>query len=124
MGQIVSGEGEHFDPKKIEAMIDWPCPKTLKILRGFLGIITYYKKFVHNYGKIVTLLTTLLKKNVFNWNEEVEQDFQDLKDAMSTTQILAPLDFNKIFFLKCGVFGKGIGEILMREGRLLALTDK
>jgi hypothetical protein len=50
------------DPKKIEAMKDWPCHKNLKIFCGFLGLTCYYYKFVQNYGKIASPLTTLLKK--------------------------------------------------------------
>jgi hypothetical protein len=79
LGHIVSGEGVHVDPKKIEAMKDWPHPKTLKILCGFLGLTGYYRKFVQNYGKIVAPLTTLLKNNAFSWNEEVEQGFSGFK---------------------------------------------
>jgi hypothetical protein len=45
------------DPQKIEAMKDWPCPKTIKILRGLLGLTEYYCKFVQNYRKIVAPLT-------------------------------------------------------------------
>jgi hypothetical protein len=56
------------DPKKIEAMQDWPHPKTLKRLQGFLGLTSYYRKFVNNYGKITTPLTPLLKNNYFTWN--------------------------------------------------------
>jgi hypothetical protein len=55
-----------MDPYKIEAMKDWPHPKTLKSLCGFLGLIGYYRKFVHNCGKISAPLISLLKKNAFN----------------------------------------------------------
>jgi hypothetical protein len=60
---IVSHEGVKVDPNKIKAMMDWSIPKTLKNLRGFLGLIGYYCKFVHNYGRITTPLTTLNKKD-------------------------------------------------------------
>jgi hypothetical protein len=53
LGHIFGKSGIRVDPKKIEAMQDWPCPKTLKILCGFLGLTGYYHNFVKNYGKIV-----------------------------------------------------------------------
>jgi hypothetical protein len=65
LGHIVSNDGFHVDPKKIESMQDWPRPKTLNSLHGFLGLTKYYRKFVRNYGKITTPLTSLLKKNTF-----------------------------------------------------------
>jgi hypothetical protein len=49
------------DPKNIEAMQDWPRPKTIKILHGFMGLTWYYGKFVQNYGKIAMPLIYLLK---------------------------------------------------------------
>jgi hypothetical protein len=91
-------------------MQDWPHPKTLKILRGFMGLTGYYRKFVKNYGKIVAPLTALLKKNSFTWTPTTAQDFQTLKMAMCTTPVLALPDFTNTFVLECDAFRKGIGH--------------
>ena len=70
------------DPKKIESMQDWPHPKTLKRLRGFLGLTGYYRKFFKNYEKIAAPLIALLKKNSFTWTPATAQAFQTLKTTM------------------------------------------
>jgi hypothetical protein len=124
LGHLAGKDGVMVDPKKIEAMQDWPHPKTLKILGGFLGLTGYYHKFVKNYGKIATPLTTLLKKNSFTWTLATAQAFQTLKTAMCTTLVLALPDFTKTFVLECDASGKGISDVLMQEGRPLAFTSK
>jgi hypothetical protein len=82
LGHIVGKDGVQVDHKKIESMQDWPHPKTLKSLHGFLGLKGYYRKFVRNYGKITATLTSLLKKNAFTWTSVADHAFQALKDAM------------------------------------------
>ena len=60
---IISQEGMHENMKKTTAMTDLPHPKSLQILSKFLGLVSYYRKFIHNYGKIASLN---FLKNVFN----------------------------------------------------------
>jgi hypothetical protein len=124
LGHLVGKADIRVDPKKIEAMQDWPHPKTHKSLHGFLGLIGYYRKFVKKYGKIVTPLIALLKNNSFTWTPTTAKAFQTLKMAMCTTPVPALPNFTNTFVLECDASGKGIGVVLMQEGRPLAFTNK
>jgi hypothetical protein len=124
LDHIVGKDGVRVDPKKIEAIKDWPRPKTLKSLCGFLGLTRYYRKFVHNYGKIYAPLTALLENNSFIWTPTTNQYFHALKVAMCKTPVLALPDFTKTFVLECEASGKGIGTVLMQDGRPLNFTRK
>jgi hypothetical protein len=105
-------------------MIKWPKPNTLKSLRGFLGLIGYYRRFIRVYGVIAGPLTKLLKNGAFKWDSEVDQAFEQIIEAISTPLVLALPDFNQIFIAECDASGIGLGVVLMQRGKPISYFSK
>ena len=57
LGHVISEAGVAMDPAKVQAVQDWPQPRSARAVRGFLGLAGYYRKFVHDYGTIAAPLT-------------------------------------------------------------------
>ncbi|CAM8880533.1 unnamed protein product [Rhodiola kirilowii] len=114
LGHIVSKEGVSADKLKIQAMVEWPEPKTLKELRGFLGLTGYYRKFVQDYGEKAAPLTQQLKKDAFNWSEDAREAFIELKRAITQVHVLALPNFKEPFIIETDASGHSLGAVFMQ----------
>ena len=119
LGHIVNANGIGTDPKKIEAIRDWPQPITVSDVRSFLGFTNYYRKFIEGYATIARPLNILVsgenagkKKALIQWNQDCEVAFQALKKKCMETPILAYADYNKPFKLHTDASGIGLGAVL------------
>ena len=113
LGYIVSKEGLTADPKKIEAVNQWPIPKFVSKVKGFLGLTEWCKIFIKGYALIARPLTRLTKKSKpFTWIEERYHAFNSLKKALANDPILKLPNFDKTFKVIVDAYAQGIGGIL------------
>jgi hypothetical protein len=90
LGHVITKEGIAVNPNKVQSVLEWHAPKNVKEVRGFLGMAGYYRRFIKGFSKIAGPMTKLLRKNItFIWDEKCEKSFEELKDKLTTTPVLA-----------------------------------
>ncbi|GFS49794.1 retrovirus-related Pol polyprotein from transposon 412 [Trichonephila clavipes] len=116
LGHIISAEGVRTDPDKISAVKNWNCPTDVHQLQSFLGLCTYYRKFVKNFSTIARPLHKLFEaKQKFIWTVDCNNAFNKLKDALTSAPILAYPEIGKQFILNTDASHESIGAVLSQE---------
>ncbi|MCI55318.1 RNA-directed DNA polymerase (Reverse transcriptase), partial [Trifolium medium] len=86
LGHVISSEGIDVDPAKVEAVLQWSTPESVTEIRSFLGLAGYYRRFIEGFSKLAMPLNQLTRKNqVFVWDKNCEESFQELKRRLTTT---------------------------------------
>ncbi|GBO07184.1 Retrovirus-related Pol polyprotein from transposon 297 [Araneus ventricosus] len=129
LGHVISAEGVKTDPEKIKAVVDWPRLDKMHDLRSFLGLCTYYRRFVKNFSTIGRPLHKLTEaKSNFNWTDECEKSFNSLKQALTFAPILTYPLIDKDFILDTDASNEGIDAVLSQnignEERVIAYFSK
>ena len=116
LGCKLTAAGHQPDPEKVRCIAECPRPTDLKGVRALLGVAGYYRRYVRGFAHIARPLTDLLKKDVpFNWGEEQEAAFLQLKQALISDPILRPPDFSRPFMLFTDWAPNCIGAILAQK---------
>ena len=116
LGYVVSKEGVTVDPDKVAAIQKFPTPASVKELRSFLGLASYYRRFIPGFSKVASPLFALTHKGrEFAWSQECEDVFKKMKSLLSTAPLLVFPDFSKEFVLETDASGLGLGAILSQQ---------
>ena len=112
LGYVVSAEGVSTDPDKIEAVKQWPAPKTVTEVRSFLGLASYYRRFIQGFAEIAKPLHRLTENNTWHWTKECQEVFRELKTRLINAPILAYPSSEGRFILNTDASTQGIGAVL------------
>ena len=134
LGHVLSAKGISPNPEKVDKVRDWPVPKTSKEVHSFIGLASYYHRFIPNFAKWSKPLNALImppahqakvcrgemKKSElteFVWSKECQEGFDALKYALTTAPVLAYPDYTQPFILETDASLKGLGAVLSQKGK-------
>src|SRR4051812_32720743 len=125
LGHVISAKGIAVNPERVQAVLDWTPPESVKQVRSFLCLASYCRRFVENFSKVAKPLTKLLKKDKkFLWTPKCEESFQELKRRLTSAPILAPPDTKMDFDIYCDASRQGLGCILMQDRHVVAYASR
>ena len=133
LGHILSADGVSPNPEKVAKIKDWPTPETPKEVHSFVGLASYYRRFIPNFAKWAGPLHALIvpasfKQKVhkeeikksdlpkFQWTPACQEGFEQLRKALTEASVLAYLDYSKPFILETDASLKGLGTVLLQKG--------
>lgn len=116
LGHVISKHGIEVDPIKVAAIRDFPQPTNLKSLKSFLGLASYYRRFIPNFSSVAGPLHLLNRKDApFLWTSSCQEAFELLKRILTKAPVLAYPDFEQSFILETDASGTGLAAVLAQK---------
>ena len=129
LGHIISESGVETQPEKVAAVQEWPQPKNIHEVKSFLGLCSYYRRFIAGFADIAAPLHALGEKNVaFCWTDRHTRAFNELKEKLTTAPVLGLPQDEGTFYLDTDASDFGLGSVLSQEQggveRVIAYASK
>ncbi|XP_053319615.1 uncharacterized protein LOC128491323 [Spea bombifrons] len=116
LGFIITPGHIEMDPKKVEAILQWPTPTSVKAVQRFVGFANYYRRFINSFSRIIRPITQLTtKQNRFQWTPQAQHAFELLKQKFTTAPILVLPDPEKPYFLEVDASETAVGAVLSQR---------
>jgi len=130
LGVIIGEDRVRMEKEKVQGVIEWLVPKSVKDVQKFLGLANYYRWFVKDFAKIVRLLHEITRKgNKWSWGERQQKAFEELKKKFMTEPDLVTPDLDKEMRVEADTSDFAMGRVLSMKGgdekwRLVAYISK
>jgi hypothetical protein len=109
----------------VRDVLNWMPPTNVSEIQSFLGLVGYYQRFIKDFSKIAKPMMKLLEKNkAFEWTEECQTSFEELKKCLTSAPVLVLLDLTKKLDIYCDASRRGLGCVLMQEGQVVCYASR
>ena len=116
LGYRITNAGLETSKRHVDAVKQFPQPTDVKGVRRFLGLASYYRRFVRSFAKLAQPLHVLTRKDVaFHWSDECQRAFDTLKDHLTKAPILVYPNFKLRFYLETDASVQGLGCVLSQK---------
>jgi len=130
LGVVIGPNGIEIEKEKVNGVLSWPEPKNVKDIRKFLGLTNYYRRFIKDFTQVARLMNVLMRKDVkWQWGQEQQKAFDELKRVFTTKLVLAAPDLDKEFRVEADASNYATGGVLSMKcsnelWRLVAFISK
>jgi hypothetical protein len=125
LGHTISQAGIAIDPDKVQEVMNWKPPTTVCQIQSFLGLASYYQRFILDFSRIAKPMNELVKKGAkFVWGQKCEDAFHTLRQHLTAAPVLAQPDSGKPLDVYYDASGTGLSCVLMQDNRVIAYASR